>query len=424
MDADFIRLILLILGIALVAGIWLWDRWHRGRGEPPMVRLREQDVAPSAHEDEYADEEDEELPRPEFEPHEDVSLYLDADDGDDDFDVEHEAEQSPRVPPMADDSESLSLDEEAATPTLKHQPAWVRPSEPVIPAFVMAAASQPLTSAPQVRPHDDKPKDDKTAAAPAKAATGAEPVSEPVFAAQAKAAGPAGHEKVEPSLMLSPDLEPEIPVLELAPEPAEAVRPARAKAKEAPKPKPEAEPINIRLDEDQIDLDLGFSAVDDQDLQDVSVELPDLIVQINIIARSGAFSGEQILAAMDQVEMRAGEHNIFHRYDNQGKRKSLFSLASLVEPGTFPLKKMKDFSTPGLTLFAQLPGPRDGLLVYSDMLYVAERLARLLDARLKDDSRSTLTKQTVEHTRERIAEHKRQITLKLRKAGDKQRGRR
>jgi len=408
MDADFIRLILLILGIALVAGIWLWDRWHRGRGEPPMVRLRDQEELPPE------DVDDDELHAPEYGSDTSTTLYLHPDDDSDD-DFEDADEQLPLAQPVDADSEPAEPDDGPLTPSLSHQPAWIRPDEPVIPAFVMAAVSEPLARAPETRP---------TVKAPAAPPPAIEPTPEPILTTPAAADLPPVVEPNEPSLMLSPDREPEIPVLELAPEPVEAVRPARAKTKEAPKPKPEAEPINIRLDEDQIDLDLGFSAVDDQDLQEVSVDLPDLIVQINIIARAGAFSGEQILAAMDQVEMRAGEHNIFHRYDNQGKRKSLFSLASLVEPGTFPLKKMKDFSTPGLTLFAQLPGPRDGLLVYSDMLYVAERLARLLDARLKDDSRSTLTKQTIEHTRERIAEHKRQITLKLRQAGDKQRGRR
>lgn len=417
MDGNFIRLILLILGLALVVGIWLWDRWQRGRDELPMVHFRDQDEDETLHEDDSADV-DEQLLQTDFEPVTETTLYLDTDDDHmDEGSVDLDTDLAP-ASLLEDDSEPVNDDDEPQTPTLKHQPAWVQPNEPVIPAFVMFAASELLDQSEHAKSDEAEAPSTSAAAGPTAAAAKFKDVtvtgkSQPF-------------ERKEPSLVMAMDAEPEIPVLELAPEPAMTPRSVRNKIKEAAKPipKPEAEPVNIRNEEDQIDLDLGFSAMDDRDLQEVSVDLPDLILQINIVSRSGEFSGEQILAAMDQVEMRAGEHNIYHRYDNQGKKKTLFSLASLVEPGSFPLKKMQTFSTPGLTLFTQLPGPRDGLLIYADMLYVAERLARLLDARLKDDSRSTLTKQTIEHTRGRIAEHKRQITLKLRQASEKQRGRR
>lgn len=421
MDADVIRLILLILGICLVVGIWLWDRWQRSQGEPPMVRMRE--------EEEPLDEDSE----PDWEEHEEAEVDADQPEWDEpdselaaptlkvDEDSEPLSDTTPD--PVFDEAPSGEVllreeepEESAASGSIVRADArpprssWVEPKEPIIPAFLIRSESElqpeelpPLSDGPDVATADDA----REVARPS--ANEAQPTE-------------------EPSLRVTPDDEPDLPVLELAPEPIDAPARPRVKKTKTPPPKPEAEPVAIRNDEDQFDLDLGFSAVDEQDLQDVSVDLPDLILQINIVARGEPFTGEQVLAAMDQVEMHAGEHDIFHRFDNRAakgkKPKSLFSLASLVEPGSFPLKKMKAFSTPGLTLFAQLPGPRDGLLIYSDMLYVAERLARLLDARLKDENRSTLTKQTIEHTRERIAEHKRQITLKLRQASDRQRGRR
>ncbi len=86
-------------------------------------------------------------------------------------------------------------------------------------------------------------------------------------------------------------------------------------------------------------------------------------------------------------------------------------MASLVEPGTFPVKAMDEFDTPGLALFTQLPGPGDSLAIFSDMLFTAQRLAALLNGELQDETHSALTKQTVEHIRSQILEHRRLVQL-------------
>ncbi|TVO79017.1 cell division protein ZipA [Sedimenticola selenatireducens] len=144
--------------------------------------------------------------------------------------------------------------------------------------------------------------------------------------------------------------------------------------------------------------------------------LPGLILQINVVASKGDFSGEDILRVTRDVELRHGDMNIFHRYaSDDPKSRVVFSMASLVEPGIFPLDKMSEFSTPGLVLFGQLPGPKDGLAAFSDMLFTAERLASLLNGELQDESHSVLSKQTIEHMRGRILEHRRQVQLALSK---------
>lgn len=176
----------------------------------------------------------------------------------------------------------------------------------------------------------------------------------------------------------------------------------------------------FKSDQDELDLDLDFNALDDTDYLHTAQaddDLPRLILQISITPHHAEhFTGEQILAATKAVELKHGDMDIYHRHDNRAQRLVLYSMASMVEPGTFPSKKMADYVTPGLTLFTQLPGPRDGLAIYSDMLFTAERLAVLLDAELKDETRSVLSKQTIEHTRERIIDHRRKLTLARSKA--------
>ncbi|WP_051302265.1 cell division protein ZipA [Sedimenticola selenatireducens] len=161
-----------------------------------------------------------------------------------------------------------------------------------------------------------------------------------------------------------------------------------------------------------------FTADDPDDAQDELLRegLPGMILQIHVVASKGSFSGEQILRGARDVELEHGDMNIFHRYDSSGPRsRVVFSMASMLEPGIFPLDQMGEFSTPGLVLFGQLPGPKDGLAAFSDMLFTAERLAALLEGELQDETHSVLSKQTIEHIRERILEHRRQVQLALSK---------
>ena len=139
--------------------------------------------------------------------------------------------------------------------------------------------------------------------------------------------------------------------------------------------------------------------------------VPRLIVQLHLVGRRGPLKGDAIARAAGEVELKPGEMDIFHRYDARRTEQVLFSMASLVEPGAFPFDDLAGFSTPGVILFTQLPGLRDGLAVYSDMLFTGERLAAVLDAELRDERDNPLTRQWIEHTRERVLEHRRQVQL-------------
>ncbi len=140
--------------------------------------------------------------------------------------------------------------------------------------------------------------------------------------------------------------------------------------------------------------------------------LPTKIIQLNIVPHDGMFYGDDILYVAQEVGLEPGEMDIFHHYGNdQDKLQVEYSMASMVEPGIFPMDDMDDFSTPGLTLFSKLPGPKDGLTIFTEMLHAAELLANQLEGELRDESHSALTKQTISHMREDIQEYHRQLQL-------------
>jgi len=137
------------------------------------------------------------------------------------------------------------------------------------------------------------------------------------------------------------------------------------------------------------------------------------VIIINLASRRSGFNGEDVLSAAVDVGLEPGEMNIFHHHSDtqREKRVSLFSMASMVEPGTFPLDNMDEFVTPGLTLFLQISGAQGGLALYDEMLIAAEKLAEHLDGELQDETHCTLTHQAIEFQREAIIEFQRRQML-------------
>ncbi len=127
-----------------------------------------------------------------------------------------------------------------------------------------------------------------------------------------------------------------------------------------------------------------------------------LVVFHLVMKKPYQITGESLLRAAEEFGLVHGPMDIFHYYDTRAGREPVFSMANLVKPGTFDLEAMGEFSTPGLTLFMQLPVGMDALEAFERLLATAKGLASRFGARLLDDTRSTLTQQTIEHLREQI----------------------
>ena len=140
---------------------------------------------------------------------------------------------------------------------------------------------------------------------------------------------------------------------------------------------------------------------------------PDEVLIVNVMAHSGQkFAGDQLLQVLIDLKLKLGAMEIFHRHlDNDGDGPVLFSLANMVVPGTFNLAEMNRFETPGISLFLGLPVSGDSLSAYEDMIMTAKTIAETLDGELKDENRSVMTSQTIEHGRQRVIEYERKKKL-------------
>jgi cell division protein ZipA len=138
--------------------------------------------------------------------------------------------------------------------------------------------------------------------------------------------------------------------------------------------------------------------------EEAAARLPDEVIVINVLGRgSERFAGNELLEVFLRHKLKFGDMNIFHRLEPV-TRTPQFSVASAVEPGTFDLSNMDSFSTRGVSLFMQLPGPKEPLAVFDDMLSVARDLAGSLGGDLKDEQLSIMTAQSIEHCRQRITD--------------------
>lgn len=123
------------------------------------------------------------------------------------------------------------------------------------------------------------------------------------------------------------------------------------------------------------------------------------LIQISVVAgRDKFFPGEELRDALLDLDLIHGDMGIFHRYDRQF-RQSLFSVASLVEPGTFPLDDMESFECPGVVLFFQTARVSDPLSVYDDLVSTCHELALRLGGTEWDENRKPLTHEKIAHMR-------------------------
>ena len=126
------------------------------------------------------------------------------------------------------------------------------------------------------------------------------------------------------------------------------------------------------------------------------------IVTVRVCAPAGTpWSGSALLAAFELHGLAYGRYQVFHRRHVDGR--SLFCVASLVEPGTFDVAQMATQEFKGVTLFAVLPGPVDPLLTVDEMLSAARGLAGELPGMVQDAKGVALSPQRLAALRDDVA---------------------
>lgn len=128
------------------------------------------------------------------------------------------------------------------------------------------------------------------------------------------------------------------------------------------------------------------------------------IVSLYVVSRDDhIFNGTDLVVAAEKAGLEFGDMGIFHRLvDGRRELGPIFSVANLVKPGNFDLKRVEAMQTSGLSFFMTLPGPVPALDAWDTMLPAAQRLAELLDGLVLDEERNALGRQRIAHIRDEL----------------------
>ncbi|HMN45728.1 MAG TPA: cell division protein ZipA C-terminal FtsZ-binding domain-containing protein [Povalibacter sp.] len=129
------------------------------------------------------------------------------------------------------------------------------------------------------------------------------------------------------------------------------------------------------------------------------------IIALRLAAPGQRFPGEALRTALEGESLQFGRYDVFHRLHDDGT--SIFSVASMMEPGTFELERMPGQQYSGVTLFAQLPGPVPGVQALQDLVACGKQLQEGLGGTLQDERGVPLTVHRIDRLRQEIVDFER-----------------
>ena len=132
-----------------------------------------------------------------------------------------------------------------------------------------------------------------------------------------------------------------------------------------------------------------------------------------VARREEAFAGATILETLLANDLRFGDMDFFHRHERTSGRGAIeFSVTNMMKPGVFDIDNMEPLQTRGLMFFVTLPGPSDMLKAFDYMYETAKVAAKALDGDIQDETRSVVTRQSLEHMRQQIRELERRLLVR------------
>jgi cell division protein ZipA len=228
-----------------------------------------------------------------------------------------------------------------------------------------------------------------------------DPVSEPVVIARQTVADSKAAQSVDTPAPSRHD--------EATPTP-EFLKSRAATTRRAPEPvyAPEPDAAPVPMSHDEVEEVPSLRAAEPE------VAAPprpvDKLVVMHVHAeREAPFLGPRLLDSFATLGLQLGEMDLFHRPSIKGG--TLFSVANLVNPGSFDPNNMSDFQSPGLSLFLRLPTDIGSLEAFEAMLKAARAIVSEMGGELRDEQHNKLTLQAIDYIRSDLQDYDRRALL-------------
>ena len=160
--------------------------------------------------------------------------------------------------------------------------------------------------------------------------------------------------------------------------------------------------VDMALEETKADSDAVVRSDSRGNAKKPSVLEEPQIMIIHLMSEKGKHvKGSELLSTLLDAGLRFGEMGIFHFHrEVDGSGPVTFSLANILNPGTFDLDSIAEMTTPGVTMFINLNEVQHPEGAFNKMLSSAHLIAESLHLHILDESRSSMTPQTIDHNRQ------------------------
>ncbi|MEE9411908.1 MAG: cell division protein ZipA C-terminal FtsZ-binding domain-containing protein [Methylococcales bacterium] len=130
-------------------------------------------------------------------------------------------------------------------------------------------------------------------------------------------------------------------------------------------------------------------------------ERPTILMLYLVNTGDKQYQGEDISKAFEKAGLRHGSMDLFHYVDYQ-ENKELFSVSNMQEPGTFP-EQMTYLETEGIILFMQPMTLSNPAETYEKMIACADTLYTELGGNILDEKRQPVTQAYLDQQRQWLA---------------------
>jgi cell division protein ZipA len=160
---------------------------------------------------------------------------------------------------------------------------------------------------------------------------------------------------------------------------------------------------HIALDDDPIYISENTHLSHDSKLKHQKKSSLEMVIAFTVMAQNNQhFLGLDLKTAFELQNLVFGKMGVYHKMNAGTHKVPLFSVANILEPGTFSPDTISSMTTPGVVLFATLPNVINNLALFDELYKTASLLAQQLSGVLSDQSREPITESTLEDMRSRI----------------------